>query len=47
MDSIVNRPDIEVLRVRADMKGAGPKAAFDALESRLPGLKGRKFYGTI
>jgi len=47
MDTIVDRPAVEVLRVRADMKGNGPKAAFDALESKLPSLKGRKFFGTI
>ena len=47
MDTIVDRPQIEVLRVRADMKGKGPKAAFDALESKLPSLKGRKFFGTF
>jgi len=29
------------------MKGKGPKAAFDALESKLPLLKGRKFFGTF
>jgi hypothetical protein len=46
VDTIVDRPEIEVLRVRADMKGKGPKAAFDALESKLPSLKGRRFYGT-
>jgi len=47
VDTIVDRPQIEVLRVRADMKGKGPKAAFDALESKLPSLKGRKFFGTF
>jgi hypothetical protein len=47
MDTIVVRPPIEVLRVRADMKGKGPKAAFDALESKLHSLKGRRFLGTI
>lgn len=36
-----------VMRVRADMKGKGPSAAFDLLESKLPTLKGRKFYGTF
>jgi hypothetical protein len=46
MDTIVDRPQIEVLRVRADMNGKGPKAAFDALETKLPTLKGRKFFGT-
>jgi hypothetical protein len=47
MDTIVERPPIEVLRVRAAMKGKGPKAAFDALESKLSSLKGRKFFGTV
>jgi len=47
MDTIVDRPRIEVLRVRADMKGKGPKAAFDVLESKLPSLKGRRFFGTV
>lgn len=47
MDTIVVRTDVEVLRVRADMRGAGPRAAFDTLESKLPSLKGRRFYGTI
>jgi hypothetical protein len=47
MDTIVDCPRIEVLRVRADMKGKGPKAAFDVLESKLPSLKGRRFFGTV
>jgi hypothetical protein len=47
MDTIVDRPAVEVLRVRADMKGKGPKAAFDVLESKLPTLKGRRFFGTF
>jgi len=38
---------IPVLRVKADMKGKGPSAAFDLLESKLPTLKGRKFYVTF
>ena len=29
------------------MKGEGPPAAFRLLESKLPTLKGRKFYGTF
>jgi hypothetical protein len=29
------------------MNAKGPSAAFDLLESRLPTLKGRKFYGTF
>jgi hypothetical protein len=45
VDTIVDRQAVEVLRVRADMKGKGPKAAMDALESKLPSLKGRRFYG--
>jgi hypothetical protein len=47
MDTMVVREPVEVLRIRADMEGKGPKAAFDALESKLPALKGRKFLGTI
>jgi hypothetical protein len=47
MDTVVDRPRIDVLRVRADMKGKGPKAAFDTLESKLPTLKGRRFFGTF
>ena len=37
--------DVPVLRVKADMKGKGPPAAFKELESKLPTLKGRRFYG--
>jgi hypothetical protein len=43
----VERQEIQVLRVKADMKGKGPSAAFKLLESKLPTLKGRKFYGTF
>jgi len=35
------------MRVRADMKGKGPSVAFNLLESKLPSLKGRKFYGAF
>jgi len=35
------------VELQADMKGKGPKAAFDLLESKLPTIKGRKFYGTF
>ena len=45
--SHVELQEIPVLRVRADMKGKGPSAAFNLLESKLPTLKGRKFYGTF
>jgi len=47
MDSYVERTEVEVLRVRADMKGEGPAGAMRQLESRLPSLKGRKFYGVF
>jgi len=43
----VELQEIPVLRVKADMKGKGPAAAFDLLESKLPTPKGRKFYGTF
>ena len=43
----VELQEIHVLRVRADMKGKGPSAAFNLLESKLLTLKGRKFYGTF
>jgi hypothetical protein len=45
--SYVELQEIPVLRVKADMKGKGPSAAFNVLESKLPTLKGRKFYGTF
>jgi hypothetical protein len=43
----VELQEMPVLRVKADMKGKGPSAAFNLLESKLPTLKGRKFYGTF
>jgi hypothetical protein len=43
----VELEEVPVLRVRADMKGKGPSAAFNLLESKLPTIKGRKFYGTF
>ncbi|TMI08221.1 hypothetical protein E6H34_05115 [Candidatus Bathyarchaeota archaeon] len=46
-NTYVELQEIPVLRVRADMKGKGPSAAFDLLESKLLSLKGRKFYGTF
>jgi len=45
--SYVELQEIPVLRVRADMKGKGPSAAFNLLEFKLPTIKGRKFYGTF
>lgn len=44
-ESFVELEPIPVLRVRADWRGAGPAAAFAALEAKLPTLKGRRFYG--
>lgn len=47
MDSFIERPAIAVLRVRADFNGKGPAGAMSHLESKLPSLKGRKFYGVF
>jgi len=47
MDAYVERRTVEVLRVLADMRGGGPAEAMHRLESKLPSLKGRKFYGTF
>lgn len=44
-DTIVDLQEILVMRVRADMRGDGPAGAMQLLESKLPTLKGRKFYG--
>jgi hypothetical protein len=46
-DNYVEIEDIPVMRVKADWKGKGPSAAFDLLESKLPTLRGRRFYGTF
>lgn len=46
-DSFVERPTVQVLRVRADMKGGGPAEAMQRLESKLPSIRGRKFSGTF
>ena len=46
-DSYVERPPVQVLRIRADMKGGGPSEAMQKLESKLSSLKGRKFYGAF
>jgi hypothetical protein len=42
----VELDSIAVMSVKAIGGTKGAKAAFDLLESKLPGLKGRKFYGT-
>jgi hypothetical protein len=47
MDSYIERSEIEVLKVRADLRGKGPAEAFRQLESKLASLRGRHFYGTI
>jgi hypothetical protein len=47
MDTYVERSETKVLRVRADMDGTGPAGAMKVLESKLPSLKGRKFYGAF
>jgi hypothetical protein len=47
MDTYVERSEVEVLQVKADMKGSGPAGAMRLLESKLPTLKGRKFYGAF
>jgi hypothetical protein len=47
MDSYVERAEVAVLRVLADMKGGGPAEAMQKLESKLPSIKGRKFYGVF
>jgi hypothetical protein len=46
-DTYVELNQIPIMRVKADMKGKGPSAAMDSLESKLPTLKGRKFYGVF
>jgi hypothetical protein len=47
VDSYVERSEVEVLRVRADMLGEGPAEAMRVLEAKLPTLRGRKFYGAF
>ena len=46
-DSYVERQAIQVLRILADMKGGGPAEAMQRLESKLPSIRGRKFYGAF
>jgi hypothetical protein len=38
-------PPIHVMSVKANGGTKGTKEAFDTLESKLPSLKGRRFYG--
>jgi hypothetical protein len=46
-ETFVELRSIQALRVKADWKGGGPASAFATLESKLPTLKGRKFYGVF
>jgi hypothetical protein len=46
-DAFVERAEVPVLRVKADVEGSGPPGAFAQLESKLPTLRGRRFYGTF
>lgn len=43
--TIVDLTDVNLVVSRADEFPSGIKAAWDRLESKLPSLKGRKFYG--
>jgi hypothetical protein len=46
-ETYVEREDLPVLRVLADWNAGGPANAMARLESKLPSLKGRKFYGAF
>jgi hypothetical protein len=46
-DTVLELQEIPVLRVKAEMARGGPSAAMQTLESKLPTLKGRKFYGVF
>jgi hypothetical protein len=43
-ETYVELKELPVLRIKADWKAGGPATAMAQLESRLPTLKGRKFY---
>ena len=45
--NVTRLEDIIVARVRAEGGPAGPKRAFDELESRMSSLHGRKMYGVF
>jgi hypothetical protein len=47
MDTYVERSEVDVLRVKADMKGSGHAGAMRLLESKRSSLKGRKFHGVF
>jgi hypothetical protein len=44
---LVTLDDVEVMFVVSPSGPQGAGEAFDRLEARLPGLKGRKFYGAL
>lgn len=44
---VTELPEIKVMYVVSEDGAAGARNAFDKLESNLPTLKGRKFYGVI
>ena len=43
--TLLNLPDIQLVVCRATEFPAGIQAVWDQLESKLPSLRGRKFYG--
>jgi hypothetical protein len=45
--TFVERKSLAVFRYPADMTGAGPKPAFEALMAALPTASGREIYGTF
>lgn len=47
MSLIVNLPSVKILYIPSDHGISGSDEAFIALESKLPTLKGRKFYGLV
>lgn len=44
---VTDQPEVKVMYIKSDNGIAGGAAAFVKLESKLPSLKGRKFYGVI
>jgi hypothetical protein len=47
MSAIVEIDDLDVMYVASTRGLAGAPEAFERLEARLPGLKGRRFYGVF
>lgn len=43
--NVLSSEEVNIARVKAEGGPAGSKKAFDLLESRMNGLKGRKMYG--